>query len=369
MLPQGEPGRLGASSPARCLIALGCALLLALGLLFIPLQTGGDRLPAEPGWATETVAGVPAQNAPTAAEEAPALDGPPAAPGASMGDEPDPSSRAPAEGAPPPAGESADKPSPALGEPAPPAGGAGGPMLAIVIDDWGYAWEAADDFLALDVPLNVAVIPHLPHSRRHAEEAAARGHRVLLHLPMEPQSPDWDLGEGAVTTAMAGPEIRAEVLRALDAVPGVRAVNNHMGSKATADPAVMRAVLEALKERDLFFLDSRTTADSVAVQVARELGVPVLENDRFIDPDYDPERIRERLLSAARIAEERGWAIVIGHVRPETYEGVVRALPELSARGVRLVHLDEILDGAGSGGAAARGPARAAGEPGAASGG
>lgn len=224
------------------------------------------------------------------------------------------------------------------------ARGPQGPVLALVIDDWGYGWEAAGDFLALDVPLNVAVIPHLPHSRRHAEEALARGHQVLLHLPMEPLNPDWDLGDGAVTTAMASSEIYGEVLRSLDSLPGARAVNNHMGSKATADPRVVEIVLRAVNERGLFFLDSRTTAQSVVAQIGAELGVPVLENDRFIDPDLDPERIKARLLRAASLAEERGWAIAIGHVHPETYEGVARALPELAARGIRLVHLEEILE-------------------------
>lgn len=335
-LPRGESKRVRPASPGRCLFALGCVLALALGFLIIPMQTGDERAFRDPAGEPGAVAGVPETD------------------------------------------EAVDKPSPVGGPEAPlapdrderPGGVPDGPLLAIVIDDWGYDWEAADDFLALDIPLNVAVIPHLPLSRRHAEEAAARGHRVLLHLPMEPLSPDWDLGEGAVTTAMAAPEIQREVFLALDSVPGVQAVNNHMGSKATADPRVMRAVLGALKERGLFFLDSRTTADSVAVQVARELGVPVLANDRFIDPDFDPERIKERLLSAARIAEERGWAVVIGHVRPATYEGVVRALPELFDRGVRLVHLDDILAKVeGSSAHALRAPAPDGREQGAAAGG
>ena len=355
LLTHGELGRLRASSPERCLLALACVFLLALGLLFIPLQiiplqTGGEQAPGAPVGEPGAVAGAPATGGPAAGGRAPAANAPASEVGGAAQDALAPQPRDPAADKPGPESGAGDKPSPgaAAASPAPdgderPAGVPDGPMLAIVIDDWGYAWEAADDFLALDVPLNVAVIPHLPLSRRHAEEAAARGHQVLLHLPMEPLSPGWDLGEGAVTTAMAAPQIQREVLRALDSVPGVQAVNNHMGSKATADPRVMRAVLEALKERGLFFLDSRTTAGSVAVQVARELGVPVLENDRFIDPDFDPERIKERLLSAARIAEERGWAVVIGHVRPATYEGVVRALPELSARGVRLVRLDDIL--------------------------
>ena len=218
------------------------------------------------------------------------------------------------------------------------------PLLAIVIDDWGYGWQAARDFLDFDRPLTVAVLPHLPLSRSQADEAHARGHQVILHLPMEPLAEQWDLGQGAVTTVMTSEEIHVDVQEALAAVPHVSGVNNHMGSKATADSRVVADVLAAVKSTGLFFLDSRTTAASVVPAVAREMGVPVLVNDRFIDPDTDPQRVKERILLAARLAKRRGYAVAIGHVRPETYAGLVASLEELDREGVRLAYLWEILE-------------------------
>ena len=160
---------------------------------------------------------------------------------------------------------------------------------------------------------------------------------------MEPLAPGWDLDEWAVTTTKASDQIRADVREALASVPHVSGVNNHMGSKATADPRVVSDVLRAVKEEGLFFLDSRTTADSVVAQVARELGVLFLENDRFIDPDTDPQRVKERILLAARLAKRRGYAVAIGHVRPETYKGLVASLPELDQEGVYLAYLSDVL--------------------------
>ncbi len=217
------------------------------------------------------------------------------------------------------------------------------PVLAVVIDDWGYGWAAAEDFLAIDAPLTVAVIPHLPYTERHAREAAAQGHQVILHLPMEPMGTGWDLGDGAVTTAMTEEEILLDVARAWESVPHVSGVNNHMGSKATADERVVAAVLTVVKEQGAFFLDSRTTSGSVVADVARAMNVSYLENDRFIDPDPDPTRVRDRMLAAAKIAKERGWAVAIGHVHPSTYEGLMAALPLLEAEGVRLAPLTEVL--------------------------
>lgn len=217
------------------------------------------------------------------------------------------------------------------------------PLLAVVIDDWGYGWSASDDFLALEIPLNVAVIPHLPFTKRHAERAAAKGHQVILHLPMEPTNTGWDLGEGAVTTVMSRDEIMHDVARAWESVPFVSGINNHMGSKATADERVVAAVLAVAKEHGAFFLDSRTTAKSVVAPVAEALNVQYLVNDRFIDPDTEPDRVTDRLLSAAKIARERGWAVAIGHVHSATYEGLVAALPLLEREGVRLAYLREVL--------------------------
>lgn len=218
------------------------------------------------------------------------------------------------------------------------------PMLAVVIDDWGYAWEAADAFLSLPFPLNIAVIPYLPYSVSHARRAAENGHQVLLHLPMEPTTPGWTLGEGGITTTMEDEEIRETVAAALQAVPFVTAVNNHMGSKATADRRVMSAVLESVGSSGVLFLDSRTTVHSVVLEEADRAGVTAVANDHFIDPDRDVDLISQRILRGGDVAKDRGWAVVIGHVRTETYRGLVNALPKLYEKGVRLARIDEIVE-------------------------
>lgn len=217
------------------------------------------------------------------------------------------------------------------------------PRLAIVIDDWGYDWQAADSFFALDVPLTVAVIPFLPHSRQQALEARRRGFEVLVHLPMQPQDPRLDPGPNAITTDLPDDEIRRRVELAIEAVPGAVGVSNHMGSRATADRRVMVQVLAAVARRGLFFLDSHTTPDSVVGAVAREFGMPWAQNDLFLDGERDVLAVRRRLELGARRALSSGHAIVIGHVRPATAAAVASILPELQRRGIEVVPVSDLL--------------------------
>ena len=142
---------------------------------------------------------------------------------------------------------------------------------------------------------------------------------------------------------MATDEIERDVVAAWSSIPHVAGINNHMGSKATADERVVRAVLSVVLANDSFFLDSRTTSASVVPEIAEKLGVSYLRNDRFIDPDTDPGRVRDRIIQVAERAKERGWAVAIGHVHRSTYEGLVAAIPFLEAEGVRLVHLTDVL--------------------------
>ncbi|WP_324668202.1 divergent polysaccharide deacetylase family protein [Geochorda subterranea] len=215
--------------------------------------------------------------------------------------------------------------------------------LAIVIDDWGYAWSAAETFLAMDVPLTVAVIPFLPHSQEQAAAARQRGFEVLVHLPMEPLDPAVDPGPHAITIGLAPDEIRRRVEMAIDAVPGAVGVNNHMGSKATADRRVMELVLETVRRRGLFFVDSRTTAQSVVGEVAAGMGMPWARNDLFLDGERSVGYVRARLLLAARRALETGQAVAIGHVRPATAAAVASVLPELRRQGIEVVPVSALL--------------------------
>ncbi|MCL4515415.1 MAG: divergent polysaccharide deacetylase family protein [Firmicutes bacterium] len=217
------------------------------------------------------------------------------------------------------------------------------PKVAIVIDDWGYARAASQEMLDLPVQLTMAVIPFLPESTQMATEGAQRGWEVILHLPMQPVSSGLRLEKGTITTNMTDQEIQQLVAEELAAVPGVVGVNNHMGSLATEDRRVMRAVLSVVKEKGLFFLDSRTAVNSVIPEVAREEGIPFGENFLFLDNVNRVEQIDERLKQLMKIALRNGDAIGIGHVRPDTARAIEAMLPEFKANGVELVKLSDLV--------------------------
>ncbi|HHW09467.1 MAG TPA: divergent polysaccharide deacetylase family protein [Firmicutes bacterium] len=220
------------------------------------------------------------------------------------------------------------------------------PKLALIIDDWGYYRQAENDFLQMDLPLSIAVLPYLGRSRSDALAAQEAGFDVLLHLPMEPGGEDETLvngQKGMITTSQSDEEVRAAVAQALAEVPGAIAVNNHMGSKATADLRVMRAVLATIKENGLFFVDSRTTAATKGLVVGVELDMPVLERAVFLDDQDDEEYIRSQLLKAARIAMAGGYAVAIGHVRAATARAIAGTVEEIKDMGVALVRVSELV--------------------------
>ena len=153
--------------------------------------------------------------------------------------------------------------------------------MAVVLDDLGYDERALETLARWDVPLAVAVIPGAPHADRAVSLAREKRWDLLVHLPMEPESGPSEAD--SIGTRDDDAAIRARILAALARVPGAIGLNNHEGSKATADPRVMRAVLAVVKEKGLFFLDSRTTNASVAAREAASLGVPFLARDVFLD--------------------------------------------------------------------------------------
>ncbi|MDD5562680.1 MAG: divergent polysaccharide deacetylase family protein [Thermoanaerobaculaceae bacterium] len=222
-----------------------------------------------------------------------------------------------------------------------------GARLAIVLDDAGSSIEVVREVERLPLTVAVAVLPNAARSAEVARGLGAQGRELLLHMPMEPvgdRGPG--PGEGAVEVGLPPAEIRARVERALAVVSGARGVNNHMGSRATADAAAMRAVMDVLRPRGLYFLDSRTTADTVAEQTARASGVPALHRDVFLDVVSEPEAIRRALDSAAARARSLGSALAIGHVHPLTIEVLERELPRIGEE-VRLVRPSQLVKPAG----------------------
>lgn len=201
------------------------------------------------------------------------------------------------------------------------------PRVALVIDDLGYAPpELVIRLCAQPVPFTVAVLPYQEHTKESATLAHDRGKEVILHLPME-GSPGSNPGPDALLESHDAARIRSLVEKALADVPFRAGANNHMGSKLTADRARMRWVLEAFKGRKLFFLDSRTSKETVAFEVARELGIPSAQRQVFLDDDKAFPEIEKQWERALAIAKRDGEAIVIGHIYPETVEALEKLLP------------------------------------------
>ncbi|MFQ5586934.1 MAG: divergent polysaccharide deacetylase family protein [Thermodesulfobacteriota bacterium] len=218
--------------------------------------------------------------------------------------------------------------------------------VAIVIDDMGRDMESLRDIRDLGVPITVAVLPYLTHSRKVAEEARAMGSEVLLHLPMEPvDMAHNDPGKGALLTGMNEAEVTAQVESNLDALPFIDGVNNHMGSRFTGDERLMRVALETVKRRgNLFFLDSRTTADSKAYRIARELGLRAAKREIFLDNRRERAYIKGQVATLIDRAKQNGQAVAIGHPHEETISALREMLPLFKDEGVSVVPLSELIE-------------------------
>lgn len=214
--------------------------------------------------------------------------------------------------------------------------------LAIVIDDLGHDPAAGRRVIALPAAIGCAVLPGTPHARALAEAARAAGHEVLLHLPMQagarPPARPYGLRIGMPPEALA-----QALARGLAAVPGAVGINNHQGSTLTAQTAPMGELMRLLAGRGLYFLDSRTTAATVAAQEAARAGVPVLERHVFLDHDADAAAVRAQLRGALARARRDGQALAIGHPYRATLAVLETELAHLHATGVELVAPSALL--------------------------
>ncbi len=217
-----------------------------------------------------------------------------------------------------------------------PAANGIGPKLALIIDDCGQ-WPATErGFIALPVTLTLSVLPDVRFNHTIEREAVDGNKGVMLHLPMETLS-GLNPGPGKITTEMGDSAIAAQVEHDLEDVGLARGVNNHEGSRATADRRVMNDLMTVLAHRDRFFIDSRTNRASVAEAIASERGVATAGRDVFLDNRADVAYTEGQLRLAVQIAQRDGSAIAIGHPRPTTLQAVRAMIPELQADGIRFV--------------------------------
>lgn len=216
------------------------------------------------------------------------------------------------------------------------------PLLAIVLDDLGMDRKRTRDAVMLPAPLTLAWLPHAPDLEARTRSARARGHELLVHLPMEPQGRA-DPGPGALLTSLDRATLRARIGRALDAFDGHVGVNNHMGSRFTAHAEGMRILFDSLSGRGLLFLDSLTTPDSVARALGARTGMAVVSRDIFLDARPGAGEVRAQLARAVRLAERTGSAIAIGHPRDHTIDTLRTWLSRPEERGrVRLAPLSAV---------------------------
>jgi polysaccharide deacetylase 2 family uncharacterized protein YibQ len=208
--------------------------------------------------------------------------------------------------------------------------------VAIIFDDAGSSLTDVEGIIAIGRPVAVAVLPGLPYSADVAGRARDAGLEVLLHLPLESEDRR-AMGAGGISAGMTDAEIRAAVRSDLASVHGAVGINNHMGSKGTADRRVMRAVLDVAKESGLYFIDSRTSRATVAEQVALELGVRAAARTIFLDNDNEEPAIREQIRRLITLAGERGSVIAIGHAQRLTPGILAGMLEEFDRAGVAIV--------------------------------
>jgi polysaccharide deacetylase 2 family uncharacterized protein YibQ len=225
-------------------------------------------------------------------------------------------------------------------QPAPDARG----RLAILLDDGGQKLDLVPKAAALPAEVGFAILPFLPKSAETATALHQAGHEIWLHLPMEPENyPKNDPGPGVVLVAMNSDELRTAVHSAINNIPHVVGMNNHMGSRATADLKMMTWIMQELKTRGLSFIDSRTTVKTVAEEAARAQGVPTNRRHVFLDNERSAAAVRKQLDEAVYRCRLEGEIIAIGHLDKVTIQVLFEDLPGVSARGADLVNPSDLV--------------------------
>ena len=216
--------------------------------------------------------------------------------------------------------------------------------IAIIIDDLGYQLEAGRRSINLPGPVACAILPSTPRATKLAEAAFANGKDVLLHLPLEPVSKDSQADPGGILLNMSRDQFAMTFSSDLESVPHAIGVNSHRGSMLTRHPGHMGWLMEELRTHgDLIFVDSYTTHKSVALQLARESGVPAVKRDVFLDPDRSPETVEREFGRLKDLARINGVAVGIGHPYPSTLALLEREIPKLREDGIELVSISELV--------------------------
>ncbi len=218
----------------------------------------------------------------------------------------------------------------------------GHPKIVFVIDDIGNHNRYTAQIKTLGNKVTYAILPLLPYSRYYGNLSRSTGAEVILHLPLDTVQ-DKIPGRGLIVDTMSPADILSMLARDLDSVPNHVGVNNHMGSRGTVSREMMTIILKDLKRRNLFFLDSYTTPESVVPSVGRSIGLPILARGVFLDNEDSKPAILAQLNQLRKVAREKGNAIAIGHYRANTLVVLAREIPRFKNEGFEIITLKEML--------------------------
>lgn len=218
------------------------------------------------------------------------------------------------------------------------------PLVVIVIDDMGLNQRNSKRVVALDAAITLAYLPYAERLPEQTQNAFARGHELIVHVPMEPDNVARNNpGPNALLTTLSEQENVTRLNKNLQAFDQYIGLNNHMGSKMTADAEQMRPIMRAIKAKGLWFLDSKTIGHSIAGQIAEEEGVPFAVRDVFLDNVHDVNYVLGQLRETEKVANTKGYAIAIGHPHDATIVALQQWLPQAQSRGVMIVPLSTII--------------------------
>jgi uncharacterized protein len=218
---------------------------------------------------------------------------------------------------------------------------------AIIIDDFGGGTGGVRDFLEGNIPITAAVMPFTENSKKHAKWAHKNGFEVIVHLPMQPKrgKRSW-LGPKPITVDLSPKEVKKRVEEALKSVPHAVGMNNHMGSLAVEDEEIVRAIVEVAKERKLYIIDSGTSPKSKFPELAKEMKVPILKRDVFLDDISSSSHVRKQMMRLAKITEFTGRGIAIGHVGVTgkvCSVGIFQSMEDYKQRNIKIVPASQLF--------------------------
>ncbi|MFW6149286.1 MAG: divergent polysaccharide deacetylase family protein [Atribacterota bacterium] len=218
------------------------------------------------------------------------------------------------------------------------------PKIAIIIDDLGYQIEIAERIMNLKFPVTISILPFLSNSQSIAKMAKEKNMSILLHLPMEPHNSNINPGKGAIYSSMKEEEIKTKMSAIFQDLPGIDGMNNHMGSKLTEDREIMKIILGEIQNRNMFFIDSMTSPNSVGFELSKQMGIKTAHRSVFLDNDQDMDYIRQQIKKLKELALKNGKAIAIGHPYCNTIDVLIEEGLQLQAEGIKIVKLEELLE-------------------------